>query len=135
MARTPLRRGRGPIKGRRIMSKAFNEFHDEIMKKVIEPKLQILASQGNFSTTKDFFNQFRQVWDCSVSDNMLRRWMKELGYELVVCTELVSNHKETKPIPQPEALPLGEDGFDNEAQTDWAGGIINGPGVSSRKNP
>ena len=118
------------------MSKAFNEFHDEIMKKVIDPKRQILAGQGNFSTTKDFFNQIRQVWDCSVSDNMLRRWMKELGYELVVCTEMVTNkdHKNTEPVPQPEALPLGEDGFDNEAQTDWAGGIINGPGVSSRKN-
>ena len=116
------------------MSKAFNEFHNEIMSKVIEPKLQILAAEGNFNTTKDFFNQFRQVWNCSVSDNMLRRWMKELGYELVVCTELVSNHKEAKPISQPEALPLGEDGFDNESQTDWVGGIINGTGIGGRQN-
>ena len=118
------------------MSKAFNEFHDEIMKEVIEPKLQILAGQGNFTTSKDFFNQFREAWKCSVSDNMLRRWMKELGYELVVCTEMVTNkqHYNQKPIPQPEALPLGEDGFDNEAQTDWVGGIIDGPGISSRKN-
>ena len=118
------------------MSKAFNEFHNEIMSKVIEPKLQILASQGNFSTAKDFLNQFRQVWNCSVSDNMLRRWMKELGYELVVCTEMVTNkqHQPDKSISQPEALPLGEDGFDNEAQTDWVGGIINGTGISSRQN-
>ena len=118
------------------MSKSFNEFHDEIMVKVIEPKLQILAGQGNFTTNKDFFNQFRQTWSCSISDTMLRKWMEELGYELVICTEMVTNkdHENMKPIPQPEALPLGEDGFDNEAQQDWVGGIINGPGISGRKN-
>jgi len=116
--------------------KAFSEFHDQIMKSIIEPKFQILAHQGNFTTNKDFFDRFRETWKCSISDTILRRWMKELGYELVVCTEMVTNkdYKQTSPVSQPEALPLGEDGFDNEAQRDWAGGIINGPGISGRKN-
>tara|TARA_R100000664_G_C2623254_1_gene56271 strand:+ start:27 stop:371 length:345 start_codon:yes stop_codon:yes gene_type:complete len=112
------------------MSKAFNEFHEEIMEKIIEPKFQMLAATRTFATSKDFFDMFRETFKCSISDNMLRRWLKELQYELVVRTSMVPNLEYTAP-PQTEQMVQDEDGFDNETQKDWvkAGGF-NGTGIS-----
>ena len=117
------------------MTNVYHHFRTEIMDLVIKPKFQMLAAQGNFINQKDFFNKFREQHGCKTSDATLKKWMKELGYELVDCTEMVLKHPHTNnSISQPQALPVGEDGFDNEAQTDWVGGIINGSGIGSRQN-
>lgn len=115
------------------MSKAFNEFHDEILNAVIKPKFQILAGQRNFHSKKDFFGQFREEWKCTVSDTILKKWMKDLGYELVECTEMKMKGNPTTVGNQTPELLNEADGFDNETKFDFSiGGIVNESGIGSR---
>jgi hypothetical protein len=114
----------------------FATFRSEIMELVIKPKFQLLAAQRNFKSQRDFFDKFREQWETNTSDATLKKWMKELGYELIECTEMIITGGPPPPgRPQPQ--PLNEaDGFDNETTIDLKGfdfsigGIVDDPRTS-----
>jgi len=96
------------------------------MQAVIAPKFELLSRRGNHKNKKEFFNQFRDVFKCDVSDNTLRNWLKDLGYELVEVTEIVRKGdlltpQVNSPLASEEATDIG---FDNETNKDWIGGIV-----------
>lgn len=59
-------------------------FRDEIMTKIIKNKLIDLAyeNKGTFETLSDFYNQFRERYEVTVSDAAIRNWLKELDIKL-----------------------------------------------------
>ena len=52
-------------------------FRDEIMAKIIKNKLIELAyeNKGSFETLNDFYDQFRERYQVSVSNIAIKKWM------------------------------------------------------------
>ena len=96
------------------------------MQSVIAPKFELLSARGHHKNKKEFFSQFRKVFDCEVSDHTLRSWLKELGYELVEVTEIVrKGDLRTPQVNSPlTSGEVSDIGFDNETNQDWIGGIV-----------
>ncbi len=59
-------------------------FRDEIMAKIIKNKLIELAyeNKGSFETLNDFYDQFRERYQVSVSNIAIKKWMTELELKL-----------------------------------------------------
>tara|TARA_R100000808_G_C2111279_1_gene125263 strand:- start:645 stop:1031 length:387 start_codon:yes stop_codon:yes gene_type:complete len=84
---------KGGYSRRKGMLKEFNMphkpdpilvFRDEIMAKIIKNKLIELAyeNKGSFETLNDFYDQFRERYQVSVSNIAIKKWMTELELKL-----------------------------------------------------
>ena len=94
-------------------------FRDEIMAQVIKNKLIDLAvdNKGTFETLGDFYNQFRERYEVTVSDAAIRNWLKELDIRLQSSFHFI-DQRTLDDMDQKKRLALREVSNDGEVTDD-----------------
>lgn len=60
----------------------YSHFHDEIMARVLKPKLLQVIADCNIVTLSDFYEYFRSTFDCNVSNSTLRQWLADADIKI-----------------------------------------------------
>tara|TARA_R100000995_G_C3405106_1_gene86747 strand:+ start:218 stop:604 length:387 start_codon:yes stop_codon:yes gene_type:complete len=92
-------------------------FRDEIMARIIKNKLIDLAceNKGTFETINDFYDQFRERYEVSVSNVAIRNWLKELDIRLQSSFQFI-DQATLDLMAKKKQLPSGEVPFDGKAE-------------------